>query len=129
MVKVGLQFITGKVGEEDNTIYTISEIGGGVATLSFTENGRTRTTAHSTSSIEEGLKSKKWTIINKKDVIVEAQLIDKTAYINELFFVHVLPLVQGYDKIDKKLKTEVKGLSKKLNDLLQDFKNLKDAES
>jgi hypothetical protein len=124
MLKIGLQFVTGRLGSEDNTIYTILDIKGKNIILSFKRGEKTDTTTYDLALAVSNLESKRWTVVNEKDVVVEAALIDKTAYITELFYIHITPLVEGYASLDKKTKTDVKNIGKKLNELLETFKAL-----
>lgn len=124
MIKIGLSFITGKVGEEDNTIYTISDIIGKDIILSFKSGEKTKTISYDLKLATSHFENKQWNVVNEKDVVVEAALIDKASYITELFYIHIVPLVEGYTTLDKKTKTDVRNIGKKLNELLETFKSL-----
>ena len=122
MIHVGLQFIAGKPGNgDDETIFTVSKIEGKFITLTFDEN---RSTTYLLSDAQSNLETKRWTIIQSKDPLINFQLVDKTAMINELYHIHIMGLGVNYAGLDKKVKSEIKTIGRKLTELLETFRAL-----
>lgn len=122
MIHVGLQFIAGKPGNgDDETIYTVSKIDGRYITLTFDEN---RSTQYLLEDAKSNLETKRWTIVESKDPLINFQLVDKTAMISELYHIHIIGLGVNYAGLDKKVKTEIKTIGRKLTELLETFRAL-----
>jgi hypothetical protein len=122
LIHVGLQFIAGEPGNgDDDTIYTVLKIKDKYVTFSYDDN---KTTNYVLAEAEHNLESKKWTVIQSKDPLINFQLIDKTAMINELYHIHIMGMGVNYSGLDNKVKTEIKTIGRKLTELLETFRAL-----
>lgn len=122
MLEVGLQFTEGAIRKGENyIIYTIAEIGDNYINLSW--SGGTRTD-YPRKNAEANLRSGYWVPIPGPDVLINKQLTDEIRHILDLYENNIFSPSTNYAILDKKVKTDIRIIYKKLLELKEVFETL-----